>query len=616
MSWPASLLVAFLTAAVGCVVAGAIALLCVDWYRISSFEGTSGYYVVALALVGLVVGCVIGLAASRIVARTLHPTFARSIGASLLSVLAIGGAIAGVARLMADVPPRIAGEELLLAVEVRWPASQTTNPAADGVLRHLTLRALSGNTSRRSTDGPLWMEDAHLVDGRWIVPGAVELFTSRGGRMLVIEPSPAGKANGYLLPLPAYPGARQLQWSEWMPRARAGTPPLPDGVSVRFRVLPRSQPVRTQRFGAFDVATIAEGFHDDMSMGVHRMAATATFRIGYRGTPVTIDGAREGEPGTPVKYDRASAVALLPGAPDGLLIRAATADEAGPFYLVYGDGAHVRSEYAAPGMLRLEAPIVTNDAARFHDARKHEPVPGVVDATTYAQPGDYLFDGALVSTQPPSVQHFEASRDQRLDPNARPLGISPDRHRIVRIGFSEDYRSRALVVTDVRSGASEYLPVDAARMRVFDPSALDPAWLQHYYAWSPNADGSSRLVARTNVTPLPWRGVLDETSGDGYREYKVGPAGRALFDAMATFLTTELGAAPSADDTASSSRELRIGGQLVHLFENEHHHVAIYMDRESDSRLVARIAERFDAALATGKYDALFTTDADSTTAH
>ena len=607
MSWPGSILVGVITAAVACVVAGAVAMLCVEWYRISSFEGKSGYYVAGIALVGLFAGLIIGLVTSHIAAGTLHPSFLKSLGASLLVVLAIGGTIGGVARLMADVPPKIGGEELLLAVEVRWPASQTESPAKDGVARRLRFRALAGNVARVDKEGPLWMEDAHQVDGRWVVPGAVELFTSRGKRALEIEPAPS-KPSGFLLPVPAYPGKQQLEWSEWMPRARPGAPPLPDGMTLRFKVLPRSQPVRVQTFGPFQIATLAEGFYDDVLAGEHRIAASATFRVTYRGTPVTIDD--RNEDGTTTKYDRAADVARLPGAHDALLVRATSSEQSGPKYLLVADGDRVRAEYVAQGTQGPPAPLVTNDLARFTRARDRMPTPGTVDETTFAQAGDYLFDGALLSTQPPQVQRFKVSEDQRLNPNVFPLGISPDRHQVVRVGFADDYRSNALVVTNVQTGESATVQIDEVRMRVSEVSALDPAWLQHYYDWSPGANGTLRLVAKENVKPLPWRGVLDASSNDGYREYKVGPAGKGMFGAMADFLTKEMGATRTEDDVASSSYEAHIDGQLVHLYENEsEHHVSIFMDRDKDSRLVATIAERFDAALATGKYDSLFTTD-------
>ena len=50
-----------------------------------------------------------------------------------------------------------------------------------------------------------------------------------------------------------------------------------------------------------------------------------------------------------------------------------------------------------------------------------------------------------------------------------------------------------------------------------------------------------------------------------------------------------------------------VQGQPVHVIHDETaHRVGVYMDRGLDSRLVVTIGERFDAALATGRYDSLF----------
>ena len=35
-----------------------------------------------------------------------------------------------------------------------------------------------------SGDGPLWIDDLRREDGRWIVPGVVEIFTSRGKKIV------------------------------------------------------------------------------------------------------------------------------------------------------------------------------------------------------------------------------------------------------------------------------------------------------------------------------------------------------------------------------------------------------------------------------------------------
>src|SRR5258705_4185514 len=143
-------------------------------------------------------------------------------------------------------------------------------PATAPPLRRLKLYASHNPVTRASRDGALWMEDAHELDGRWVVPGAVAVFTSRGDRVLMVEPAPDGMS-GFLVPLPAWPKKAQLEWSEWMPRARDGAPPLPDGFRMRFKVLPRSQPVRVQTFGPWEIASVIDDFYDySMDVGARR----------------------------------------------------------------------------------------------------------------------------------------------------------------------------------------------------------------------------------------------------------------------------------------------------------------------------------------------------------
>ncbi|MEO6527440.1 MAG: hypothetical protein ABIP93_12495 [Gemmatimonadaceae bacterium] len=607
MSWPLSILVAVISAAVGCVVAGFVAMLCVDWYRISSFEGKSGYYVVFIALIGLVAALLIGLATSRVVAGSAHPGFLRALGYSLVIVLGIALVIVVPARLSADVPPRIAGEELLLVVEIRWPPAQATSPAADTAPRSLTLHSVANHVARKSKVGPLWMKDAHRVDGRWIVPGAVEVYTSRGDRLLELEPAPV-KGMAFLVPLPAYPRKAQLEWSEWMPRAREGQPPLPDGFTMRFKVLPRSQVVRWQTFGAFEIGTAAQGFHaETVGDGPPVIATSATFRVRYRGAPVIIEGPSDATGGTTMRFDRAESVALLPGAPDGLVMRPATETQSGPYYLVLADGERVRSELIADGAPAILAPLVTNDMARFERGRRLDPILGAVDERAFSESGDYLFDGALLTTRPPRVRRFTSSDDLRLDVNVRPLGLSPDGRRVVRFGFDSGYSGRDLVVTDVETGGSSFVPVDVGRTRVGAVSDLDPAWLQHYYTWVRGDDGVYRLVAKADVTPLPYRGV-HSMDGEGYREYRVQPAGSAMEDAIIAWLESEMKATRTPEDVAAYGHQLHIDGKVVHVINNEsEHHVSFYMDRDTDTRLVETIGKRFDSVLVSGRYDALFT---------
>jgi len=609
MSWIASFIIAVLTAAIGLVLAGFIASGAVSWYRISSFEGGSGYFVVGIALLGAIAGFVIGLIASRVVAASAHPGAWRAIGWSQLIVIGLAAIIAGIARLNADVAPKLNGETLLLMVELEWPATQTTSPATDTTSRRLKLYSVRNHVARTSRDGALWMEDAHQVDGRWVVPGAISVFTSRGDRVLSVEPEIDGM-KGFVVPLPAWPKKAQLEWSEWMPRPRDSAAPLMHGFRMRFKVLPTSQPVRVQTFGPWEIATVADGFYDYNRAGRPSvLAAIARFFVRYRGTPVTIDW-KSNDSTDSAHFDRFESVALLPGAPDALFVHTATENEEGPLYLVVADGERVRSELVAESQPLDNGTLLTNDVAEFKRAKLADDVPGWIDRTTYASPGEYLFQESVLSTQPPAVHHFTPSSNATIDVNVPPLGVSPDGHRFVRFGWDEE-QVRALIVTDITSGERTIVPVDLARARFSKVGLLDPAWLMHYWMWTRGNSGAYALEPRSAVTPLPWKGLLTPPAYST-PEYQVGPAGEKMFEAMASFLTTEMGAARTPEDQAASSSgwQAHLNGTVLHLFDNtSEHHVTIYLDQGGDPKVLATIAERFDAALATGKYDALFTPD-------
>ena len=605
MSWLASIAIALLTAAVGLMLGGYLASLAVGWYRVSSFEGAAGYFVVAFALLGAVVGLLLGLAISRVAADSLGFGFWKALLASQLTLVGIAAIVGGIARLAADVPPTLGGETMLVVVEIRWPESASVSPATDTTPRRIRLHSVSGHTVRNSREGALWMEDVRREEGRWIVPGAVAVYTSRGDRMLTIEPQPEG-AKGWMVPLPGHPGKAQLAWSPWMPRSRDGTP-LPDGFTMRFKVLPVNQPVRTQTFGPWEIATLANGFYDyDTMDGQRALATSARFLIKHQGNRVTIDGTSEYGDSVRVRFDRAESVALLPGAPDALLVHAATKLDAGPVYLVVSKGDHVRVEFVSQGLLLSDVPPITNDATRFHRARASGVAPGTIDRTTFAEPGVYYFHDALVTTQPPAVRRFTTPSEVTVDPSVRPLGISPDGRVFVRVGFGDDQESRVLLTTDVDRDTTLTVPIDLERTRAGAVRALDPEWLNHYYEWQRDADGSYRLAARTQVTPLPHRGTVTTSSG-GYREYHMEPAGDPMFQALVSFLRDEMSATRTPEDEKASGYRLQVEGQSVYVINDESaHRVGIYMDRGVDSRLVLKIAERFDAALATGKYDGMF----------
>ena len=612
MSWFTSIFVALLTGIAGAAASGYVAALAVDWYRISAREGGSGYFIVLLGLVGLVVGLILGLVVSRKVAGGADPGFLKGLGYSLLSMLGTVAVIGGVARLQADVPPRLDGEELLLAVEVRWPEGHAKSPADEPGEWLLRLSASSGRTIRMHKEGPLWKEDAHVVDGRWVVPGAVEVFTARGERILDVVPDGVIKS-GFIIPLPAYPGTRELQWSDWFPHARAGEPPLPDGHTYRFKVVPRSQPIRAEAFGPFEIRTIAESF--DMRAWGNQpttWSAAAKFAILYRGQPVAIE--RKGAAKDPdtvedanARYERADAVATIPGSRPALLVQVDAPYTTGHAYLLVDDGGRLSVEYVAYGEHALDMPPLTADVAVFDASRGRSAPRGRIDRATYARGGLYLFNGAVLDTRSLAVRRFAAHRNAASLDAVPPLALSPDERSFVRLdlaaGSSDVY---VLAVTDTVTRETYALPIDQARMRFAAPDLLDPAWVAHYFRWDRGAGGVDRLVVREGVAPLPYRGMLTR-DGSGYREYRIQPARESLRDALVEFLAAEFKGERQPAEAGAYAHEVRIDGRAVRVaYDSDDHHVGVFMERGGDSQLVATIAERFDAAVASGAYDRHF----------
>lgn len=293
LSWPLSILSALLTGLAGMVAAGFVANACVTWYHIPSFEGASGYFVIGIALLGFLAGCLIGIITARMVAAKAQPGFLKALGRSLGVVAGLTLLGGGAARLLADVPPTIDGEELLLAVEVRWPEGQVERPTSGPGEALLTLHSLPwyANTVRASESGPLWMRDAHLVDGRWVVPGAVSVFTGRGRRMLEVstnDDDPAA-SEGFQVPLAGRPGPRDMEWSEWLPRMRPGAEPW-NKLMFRFKVQRTSDVVRSDLIGNWKVGTAATGFYRQQVNGKTITATAATFTMRYQDRPVAFAG--------------------------------------------------------------------------------------------------------------------------------------------------------------------------------------------------------------------------------------------------------------------------------------------------------------------------------------
>jgi hypothetical protein len=613
MSWLSSVVIATLTAVVGAIASGYVANLAVGWYRISSFEAGSAAFVIGLGLLGLVAGLLIGLVTSRVMASGGDPGFIRTLGTSQAILLGLVAVVGTGGRLMADVPPEIDGERLLLAVEVRWPEGHATSPAAGEGEASLRLGSVTrgSRTLRTSQPGQLWTADARLVDGRWVAPGAVPVFTARG--QLVLDVVLDGQTTkGFIIPLSGRPTKQDLEWTDWYPRARPGEPPLPNGFTYRYRVRPRSAPVRTETFGPFEILTSINGFLNqqvDGGLGTV-IAAEATFTVRHRGQPVVIAGSASSTDTTTNRFERFDAVSAVAGPRPALVVNIGPPVSGGACYLVREDLDRVRSDFLAdcPGTGVIDALSLTADTAVFRASRRHGARRGQFDRATFGRGGLFLLGRAVIDTRSLAVRPFASAADANEVPSVPPLALSPGERSFARFGYADGSAERpALIVTDFVADSTYVVPIDRARMRYGSFERLDPAWVAHHFVWRRDGDSAERLVERDGLVPLPYRGEI-VAEGETFYAYRLEPAGEALRSAVVDFLVAQFQAERVPVDPGAYEYPLRIGGRTVNVACSPgSHYVLVSMELGvSDRSLVDAIARRFDAALASGKYDALF----------
>lgn len=590
MGWLASIAVGIITAIVATFASGFVASLAVDWYRISSFEGGAGFFVVFMALVGLLAGFVIGLVVSRVTAARANPGFVKALGVSCGVVAAILGVIAGTARLLADVPPEIDGEPLFLQIELRWPANGGPDPASLEGAAYTRLGTSNGSTVRREEDGPLFVNDAHAIDGRLVVPGAVSVFTSRGQRVLRLGVGETQFA-AFAVPLPGHPSDEQRTWSDWLPHGRSGEAP-PDQFSYRFRVIKVSEPVRTDALGPFAISTIAAYFYSTGESD--RLAAHAEFLVRYKGQPVA-------------GFDRAGAVAIVGTDKPTLLAQALNANAAGECSLISEDGDRAKVEAVGSCTAPITAHPLTSDAARFSAAKKLAPVPGWFDRDTFAVPGLYQIERTILDTRTLTVTRFSLGDEPTPIPNVPPLALSPDERSLVWFGIDGSEDRPMLGVTDFTTSQSYTLTIDRARMRYNTFDDLDPAWLAHHFEWR-RGDGHDVLAERPSFVPLSYHGDLTLGRPGDYSAYTLRPGGAELRKLVVELLVTELGGERLPDELNGYQQRVRLDGRTLEIVVIEaSSYVSVSTEYgKSDPEFLRGVAARLDKLLATGKYDNAF----------
>jgi hypothetical protein len=133
MSWLASIGLSVLTGLLAGALGLGLGLACVRWYNITGFEGKSGYFVVAVMLLAMLLGFITGLVMARVQPAGLTPAFSDVLLRSGAVLTGLGLLVAALAWMMS---PPVTNDEGKPAPEGTEesppePAPFTMLPAAD-----------------------------------------------------------------------------------------------------------------------------------------------------------------------------------------------------------------------------------------------------------------------------------------------------------------------------------------------------------------------------------------------------------------------------------------------------------------------------------------------------
>jgi hypothetical protein len=251
--------------------------------------------------------------------------------------------------------------------------------------------------------------------------------------------------------------------------------------------------------------------------------------------------------------------------------------------------------------------LLTADQARFTAARAVVRPSGWIDRVSFAEPGLFQVDAAVIDTRTLTSTAFLFPSDSHPNTGVPPLGLSPDERSFVWLAAGSD-DSPHIGVTDWKASKSYLLPIDRARMRYNTESSLDPDWILHHFEWQRGADGIDVLVERSNFVPLSHHGDLALGKPGEYQSYTLRPGGEPLCKAVIELLVQDLGGERLPEETGGIRQRVRVSGKTLNVWViGSPTYVQVSMDTaDSDPEVMSAIAAKLDAALATGRYDALF----------
>jgi len=234
-----AVLIAFLTAIVGCILAFFVGDYLTTLAHVPNMEGQRGMMVVFVcAPIGILAGLIVGVVVSLLVARRGAAGFFSALGLSIFTVAVISGLTGAIPYLLSDKPPRIDGQRLDLEFQLRVPATMKIPDQPDGYSIRVSLYTNDQEDRYAFID---WQSIVKTTD-HITIPGHVDLLTHSQNRSLLasIGNEPAA-SQFFAVNLPSAPRQEDEAWSNWIfatRRADLSTVPQSERFALRYRVQP------------------------------------------------------------------------------------------------------------------------------------------------------------------------------------------------------------------------------------------------------------------------------------------------------------------------------------------------------------------------------------------
>jgi hypothetical protein len=243
MTWLFTILAGLLGAIAGGIGMLGLGSLFVRWFRISSFEGGSGYYVVALTLLGAIGGLIVAAVAARLGYASFGPAWYIQPATGLAAVTLALALVLGLGYLRADFEPDTDPRGLVVAWEIRLPVADGSDafasrtPPADWPENELKLQLVNVRRGKtRGYESAVFNRAAFRQEsGQWILPAKVPLFTAKGE--FCVNLTTGGRDDGFWPTVPATPSEPHFEWSPWYRTNKGMAKPSDQQATMyRFRI--------------------------------------------------------------------------------------------------------------------------------------------------------------------------------------------------------------------------------------------------------------------------------------------------------------------------------------------------------------------------------------------